>query len=40
MIVINMLITASVIASKRMLNAAGVRYYQYQRTEREITITL
>ena len=31
---------ASVIASKRMLNAAGVRYYQYQRTEREITITL
>ncbi len=32
--------TASVIASKRMLNAAGVRYYQYQRTEREITITL
>ena len=40
MIVINMLDTASVIASKRMLNAAGVRYYQYQRTEREITITL
>lgn len=32
--------TASFIASKRMLNAAGVRYYQYQRTEREITITL
>lgn len=32
--------TVSVIASKRMLNAAGVRYYQYQRTEREITITL
>lgn len=32
--------TESVIASKRMLNAAGVRYYQYQRTEREITITL
>ena len=32
--------TTSVIASKRMLNAAGVRYYQYQRTEREITITL
>lgn len=32
--------TASAIASKRMLNAAGVRYYQYQRTEREITITL
>ena len=32
--------TASVIAAKRMLNAAGVRYYQYQRTEREITITL
>lgn len=32
--------TASVIASKRMLNAAGVRYYQYQHTHREIVIKL
>ena len=32
--------TASVIASKRMMDSAGVRYYQYHRTEREITITL
>ena len=32
--------TASVIASKRMLNAAGVRYYQYQHTDREIVIKL
>lgn len=30
--------TPSVIASKRMLDAAGVRYYQYQPTGREITI--
>lgn len=30
--------TPSVIASKRMLDAAGVRYYQYNRTDREITI--
>jgi len=32
--------TASVIASKRMLDAAMVRYYQYQATEREITMRL
>ena len=32
--------TASVIASKRMLNAAGVRYYRYEHTNREITIEL
>ena len=31
--------TVSVIASKRMMDSAGVRYYQYHRTEREITIT-
>lgn len=30
--------TASVKASKRMLNAAGVRYYEYQETGREIII--
>ena len=28
------------IASKRMLNAAGVRYYQYQKTGRKILITV
>lgn len=28
--------TPSVIASKRMMDAAGVRYYQYQRTGRRI----
>lgn len=27
----------SVVASKRMLDAAGVRYYQYNRTNRKIT---
>ncbi len=32
--------TASVIASKRMLNAAGVRYYQYQPTGRNVEIKL
>lgn len=32
--------TPAVIASKRMLDAAGVRYYQYTRTNREIKITL
>lgn len=32
--------TPSVIASKRMLDAAGVRYYKYNRTNREITIML
>ena len=32
--------TPSVIASKRMLDAAGVRYYQYQATGREIQIKL
>ena len=30
--------TPAVIASKRMLDAAGVRYYKYNRTDREITI--
>lgn len=30
--------TDSVIASKRMLDAAGVRYYQYHRTNREIKL--
>lgn len=32
--------TAAVIASKRMLNAAGVRYYQYQPTGRMLEIRL
>lgn len=32
--------TLPVIASKRMLNAAGVRYYQYSHTDREIKIRL
>ena len=32
--------TPSVIASKRMLDAAGVRYYRYKRTDREIRIAL
>lgn len=32
--------TPSVIASKRMLDAAGVRYYQYQKTGREVKISL
>lgn len=32
--------TASVIASKRMMDSAGVRYYQYHRTDREISIRL
>ena len=31
--------TPSVIASTRMFDAAGVRYYQYNRTNREIEIT-
>ena len=30
--------TAAVRASKRMLNAAGVRYYQYGKTGRELKI--
>lgn len=30
----------NVIASKRMLDAAGVRYYQYQRTGREIKLNV
>ena len=30
----------NVIASKRMLDAAGVRYYQYTRTGREISFTI
>lgn len=32
--------TPEVIASKRMLDAAGVRYYQYNRTNREIRLFL
>lgn len=32
--------TASVIASKRMLNAAGIRYYKYESTGRMIEIEL
>ena len=32
--------TPSVIASKRMLRAAGVEFYQYQHTGREISFTL
>ena len=32
--------TASVLASKRMLNAAGVRYYKYDSTGRSISIDL
>ena len=32
--------TSSVIASKRMMDSAGVRYYQYHRTDREVTIKL
>lgn len=32
--------TPSVKASKRMMNAAGVRYYQYQRTGRRVEIEL
>lgn len=32
--------TPSVVASKRMMNAAGVRYYRYQRSGRRIEITV
>lgn len=32
--------TPSVIASKRMLDAAGVRYYKYTRTNREIKFSV
>ncbi len=32
--------TPSVLTSKRMLDAAGVRYYRYQRTGREIELTV
>ena len=32
--------TPSVLASKRMLDAAGVRYYQYTRTGRKITLNV
>ncbi len=32
--------TPSVMASKRMMDAAGVRYYQYSHTEREVRIVL
>lgn len=30
----------STVASKRMFNAAGVRYYQYQHTGRKVTVEL
>ena len=32
--------TPSVIASKRMMDAAGVRYYKYSRTDRQITLNV
>ncbi|MCD7813253.1 MAG: dCMP deaminase family protein [Lachnospiraceae bacterium] len=32
--------TSSVLTSKRMMDAAGVRYYRYQRSGREIQITV
>ena len=32
--------TPAVLASKRMMDAAGVRYHQYHRTSREVRITL
>ncbi len=32
--------THAVIASKRMMNAAGVRYYEYNSTDRKIEVTL
>ncbi len=32
--------TPSVLTSKRMMDAAGVRYYRYQRSGREISITV
>ena len=32
--------TTSVIASQRMMEAAGVKYHQYQKTDREVTIRL
>ena len=32
--------TPGVIASKRMMDAAGVRYYRYQRTGRKIEFTV
>ena len=32
--------TPSVIASKRMMDAAGVKYHQYRKTDREVTICL
>ena len=32
--------TPSVVASKRMMTAAGVKFHQYQRTKREIKIQL
>lgn len=32
--------TSSVIASKRMMDAAGVRYYQYTHTDREVKMVL
>ena len=32
--------TPSVIAAKRMMNAAGIRYYKYSRTNRNITLNV
>ena len=32
--------TRSVISSKRMMDAAGVRYYKYSRTNRQITLNV
>ena len=32
--------TPSVIASKRMMDAAGIRYYKYSRTNRQITLNV
>ena len=32
--------TPSVLASKRLLDSAGVRYYQYKRAGREISLTV
>ncbi|MCR4956780.1 MAG: dCMP deaminase family protein [Lachnospiraceae bacterium] len=32
--------TPSTVASKRMLDAAGVKYYQYRHTDREVKIVL
>ncbi|MCD7745935.1 MAG: dCMP deaminase family protein [Lachnospiraceae bacterium] len=32
--------TPAILASKRMMDAAGVRYYRYQRSGRELSITV